>query len=84
MRKFTNFIFNLIIIIELIFIIACSQGQVPSNEIVSKILENLNELDRPLGLAIIAATPPPRGPKNPLSIIDNKILLERAKKEKKI
>jgi hypothetical protein len=75
-----------LLLIALIILIGCgrkeSSERVPSREAVADVSATVNTLDRPIGLAIIAATPARPGPRDPYSISEVRQHLERAKKEK--
>ncbi len=61
--------------------VTAKQTLLPSRAKVAAILKTLQSIDRPFGLAIIAATPPHTGPRNPFSIAEVEASRSRAQKE---
>lgn len=59
---------------------AAEQVRLPPRRSVEAILQTLQALDRPFGLAIIATTPPHPAPKNPYSIHELQAEITRSKK----
>ena len=68
-------------IITILLLIGCADNQIPPIKTVNDLLETLNASDRPMGLAIIAATPPRPGPRDPFSISEVQQSKEQAEKE---